>query len=97
DQFLRAAMGVPRNIAEGNGTSTRSEYLRYLGIARASLNEVEGDVERLRGTSIATPPDVDAMALHVMRTGRLLAALIRSLGGDSPTVASPAVKRPAVK
>jgi len=81
DQLRRASATVPFNIAEGNGARTRPQYLRYLGHARSSLNEVEAGVEYMRDTPIASRTDIDVLTLHVMRTGRLLAALIRSLGG----------------
>jgi four helix bundle protein len=39
DQLRRASLSIPLNIAEGSAQPTRSERMRYFGIARASALE----------------------------------------------------------
>ena len=41
NQIRRAAVSVPSNIAEGHARATTKEYLQHVGIAQASLAEIE--------------------------------------------------------
>src|SRR5438105_703298 len=52
DQMRRASRSVHANIAEGNGKSSRRDYVRLLHDARGSLQELESDLEALRGSPL---------------------------------------------
>ena len=45
DQVRDSAASGPRNIAEGFGRRSNAEFLHYLDIARASLNEVQNHLK----------------------------------------------------
>jgi four helix bundle protein len=76
-QMRRCAVSVASNIAEGAARSSRTEYIRFLDIARGSLSELETqvyictDLELLR-------PDCQIQD-DVAEIGRMLTALIRRL------------------
>jgi len=44
DQIRRAAVSIMSNIAEGFESHTRSMFIRYLGIAKASAGEVRSQL-----------------------------------------------------
>ena len=44
-QMQRAAVSIPSNIAEGHARSHSKEYLHHLSIARASLAELQTQLE----------------------------------------------------
>ena len=76
-QLRRAAVSVPSNIAEGAARRSRSEYVRFLSIARGSLAEMTTQLEIAHRLGFA---DTDsAMAELLDRTFARLNALIRSL------------------
>ena len=45
DQLRRAVVSILSNIAEGNGPDSKTEYARFLSIARGSLFEVQTQLE----------------------------------------------------
>lgn len=78
-QMQRAAVSVPSNIAEGNGSRRRPMYIHHLNIALGSLAEVEThlalavELEFISKNAVAKAEDLTA------HTGRLLLALVKSL------------------
>lgn len=78
-QLRRAAVSVSSNIAEGSGRATRSEYARFLAIARGSCFEVETQLILCREIGFCSEQElVPAFAL-VREIGRMLNTMIRKL------------------
>jgi four helix bundle protein len=76
-QIRRSAVSVPSNIAEGSARRTRGEYVQFLGIARGSLAELETQLEV--ASRLGMLRSAAHSASQVIRVGRLLSALMRSL------------------
>ena len=78
-QLVDAADSVGANIAEGHGRPTRQDYLRFLGMAHASLRETEHHLLSLERTRGLTGPRIN-LALSLCRDcGKMLFKLQRSL------------------
>ena len=76
-QMRRAALGVPSNIAEGQGRLTYGEWRQFLSQARGSLFEIEAQAtvaERLR---FLTAEEHSRITVAIRKTGRALIGLIR--------------------
>jgi four helix bundle protein len=48
-QVRRAAVSVPSNIAEGWGRNTRSDYARFVDVARGSVYELQTQLKLAAG------------------------------------------------
>lgn len=90
DQLRRAAVSVGCNVTEGNGRTSRREFLRHLGIARGSLREVEALLVMCRALRYASPETLGAAEELLDRSGRMLTRLIQRVregeGGGGGTV-----------
>jgi len=76
-QIRRAAVSIPSNIAEGFGRHSRPDLLKFLRVARGSLNEVATQMELICDLAMLPPNKaIDAM---IAETDRVLQGLIRSL------------------
>ena len=77
-QLRRASTSVHLNIAEGNGRPTLVDYVKYLGNAQSSLNEVDS---ALRFTARICPGMTEARTAlkRVVCVAKPLAGLKKSL------------------
>lgn len=69
-QMRRAAVSVPANIAEGAARSGSRELIRFLGIAAASLSELDTHVEIARRLGYLTDDalqfEIDSVSAPIM-------------------------------
>jgi four helix bundle protein len=78
-QLQRAAVSVPSNIAEGNGSRRRQIYVHHLNIALGSLAELETQLDLAVALEFVTKEDVAEAQTLAAHAGRLLLALVHSL------------------
>ena len=83
-QIRRAANSVTANIAEGHSRPGRGEFLNFLGIARASLKELESHLLALEHLGYYHGPRVDHALSLSDECSRMLTVLRRRLNDSAP-------------
>ena len=83
-QLRRAAVAVPSDIAEGYARFTRPDYLRFLGMARGSLAEIETQLILAIQLDLAPSASVRAVLTRAESVGRMLTRLTLSLTRPHP-------------
>jgi len=77
DQLRRAVVSIPSNIAEGNGRDSKTEYARFLSIARGSPFEVQTQLELAeRFKYIVVPEETKTL---ITRISKMLFSMARKL------------------
>jgi four helix bundle protein len=79
NQFRRAAVSVPANIAEGYERQYRKEYIQFLKIAQGSLAEVETYLMFAKDLNYITKDNYKKLDMQRQETGKLLRGLVNSL------------------
>ncbi|MEX0691940.1 MAG: four helix bundle protein [Gemmatimonadales bacterium] len=82
NQLRRSAASVSANIAEGSVASSKKEFLRYLGIAKKSLNEVAHWYILARDIEYITYEVWRDLNNLNHRVGKVIWALHNHLGGS---------------
>ena len=80
DQMRRAAISIPSNIAEGYGRKSKTEYSRFLDIARGSLFELETQIHIGIMLNFFEEKDAERAFLLSSEVGKILNSLIAKLG-----------------
>jgi four helix bundle protein len=76
DQFRRAAMSIPLNIAEGSGRSARSaDRARFCGIARGSAMECGAIMDVVRLFAIVPAPEWESAKALLVRVVEMLSKM----------------------
>jgi four helix bundle protein len=79
NQLRRAAVSIPSNIAEGQARDTTRDFLRYLAIARGSLQELETQILIAARLTYIQECEAPYLIERIKEVGRPLAGLQRSL------------------
>ena len=75
--MTRAAISIASNIAEGDERSTNKESLRFVVIARASLAELETQMEIAHEIGAVSQEDAARFRSLAEELGRLIGGVIR--------------------
>jgi four helix bundle protein len=78
-QMNRAALSVPSNIAEGAARKGRNEYLHFLYVARASISELDTQLEIAKRLGYLSAQKHEALQVELDRVAKMLNALIGAL------------------
>jgi len=78
-QIRRAAASIPANIAEGWGRGSTKEYIKFLLIARGSLNELETHLIISQELGYVLPATTRELAETLADIGKMLNRLISAL------------------
>jgi len=81
-QIRRSAISVPSNISEGNARSSKLETLRFLDIARASLVELDTQIEIAVKLKYLSDSDIKSLSEIVNHTFAMLSKFIQKIKND---------------
>ena len=79
DQMRRAAVSISLNIAEGRGSGTDRELVRFLMLSRGSLFEVVSASQIAHRLGYLEDDDLDTVRLQARTLSAKLMALIKRL------------------
>jgi four helix bundle protein len=75
-QIRRCAISIPSNIAEGYGRNSTDDYLRFLNISRASLYELQTQLEISSNLNFLAKVDFEKIYEATREIERMLSSLI---------------------
>ena len=78
-QLRRAGVSVPSNIAEGFGRGSRTDYARFLRIARGSLHEIDTQLLLARRLKLIPQEDFERIEQLQISCIQLVSGLLRSI------------------
>jgi four helix bundle protein len=83
DQIRRSSASVCHNIAEGNSSSSTREYARFVGIARASANELRSQIELAQALDYLSDTDAREALQLADDVSKMLWSLANKLRRDN--------------
>lgn len=79
DQLCRSAASIPANIAEGKGRDSNREFLRFLVIARGSLEETKYHLLLAKDLDYLPKADYNDLIDRYNVVGKMLNGLINKI------------------
>ncbi len=79
-QLRRAAVSIPSNISEGKARGSSKEYVRFLRIARGSLEEVKYQVYLSKELTYITIDEYEELSNLCEEVGKLINYTINKIG-----------------
>jgi four helix bundle protein len=79
DQMTRAAVSIASNIAEGAERDSRSEFIRFLHIAKGSSAELRTQVYIAQRIGVLSASDASTLVAELKEISSMLHGLITSL------------------
>ncbi len=80
DQLCRAASSIPTNIAEGKGRGSQKDLLRFLTIARGSVEETKYHLLLAKDLGYLKPAVYQKLSEGYDRIGKMLNGLMTKIG-----------------
>ena len=81
-QLRRAGYSVPSNIAEGAGRRTTKDFVRFLDIAKGSINEVQYFIHLADRLGYLVRSDVDRLKGQAEEVSKCLSGYIKAVESD---------------
>jgi len=78
-QIRRSAISIASNIAEGYGRGSQKDYVRFLRVARASLMELETQLQFARDLGYLPEAGFSEISSKIDEAAKPLSGLIRSV------------------
>lgn len=82
DQLRRASISIVLNIAEGSGSGSDPEFVRFLHIAQRSAFEVIAGLEIAYNLKFITQSELEKISEECTIISAMLGALIKKIGYD---------------
>ncbi|VEP17030.1 23Sr RNA protein [Hyella patelloides LEGE 07179] len=78
-QIRRASVSIPANISEGYGRNSKGDYIRFLNIAKGSVNELENHLLLSKRLKLCESKDANNIINLLQEETKMIISLIKKL------------------